>query len=126
MRLTRVAGVGARLSYTYDFGDDWDLLIEVEKKVPAADDVSYPRCTGGRRAAPVEDCGGIGGWEYLLELRKKPDDALGEYELEQVSMLPEDFDPAVFNVAEVNAALEAPDEDEQTEDDRTEDEVAKA
>jgi Plasmid pRiA4b ORF-3-like protein len=46
--------------YVYDFGDDWRHDIVVEKIVPAEPGVAYPRCTGGKGAAPQEDSGGIG------------------------------------------------------------------
>ncbi len=52
----------AKVVYTYDFGDDWRHDIVVEKVVPAEPGAAYPRCTGGRRAAPPEDCGGI--WAF--------------------------------------------------------------
>ena len=52
----------AKVVYTYDFGDDWRHDIVVEKIVAAEPGISYPRCTGGRRAAPPEDCGGI--WAF--------------------------------------------------------------
>jgi hypothetical protein len=52
----------AKVVYVYDFGDDWRHDIVVEKIAPAQPGVAYPRCTGGRRAAPREDCGGI--WAF--------------------------------------------------------------
>ena len=52
----------AKVAYTYDFGDDWRHDIVVEKITPAEPGVAYPRCTGGRREAPPEDCGGI--WAF--------------------------------------------------------------
>ena len=52
----------AKVVYSYDFGDDWRHDIVVEKIIPAEPGVAYPRCTGGRRAAPPEDCGGI--WAF--------------------------------------------------------------
>jgi hypothetical protein len=42
---------GAKVVYTYDFGDDWRHDIVVEKIVPAEPGVAYPRCIGGRREA---------------------------------------------------------------------------
>ena len=59
----------AKVVYVYDFGDDWRHDIVVEKIAPAEPGVAYPRCTGGRREAPPEDCGGIWAFnEYQAEL----------------------------------------------------------
>lgn len=52
-------GEKAKVVYVYDFGDHWRHDIVVEKIVPAAPGVAYPRCTGGRGEAPAEDSGGI-------------------------------------------------------------------
>jgi hypothetical protein len=58
--LAQVAGgERAKVVYRYDFGDDWRHDIVVEKIIAAGPGVAYPCCTGGRRDAPPEDCGGI-------------------------------------------------------------------
>ena len=47
-----------RFLYEYNFYDNWQLEIRVEKHIPYDSSKSYPVCTGGVRAAPPEDCGG--------------------------------------------------------------------
>jgi hypothetical protein len=113
VRLSRVAPVGAKMTYTYDFGDDWEHLVEVEKQIPAVDGVTYPRCTAARRAAPPEDSGGIWGYESMLDLWRRSvtagdgdaDGRLTDEEREYLSMLSEDFDPAAVDLDEINEAL---------------------
>src|SRR5712692_722824 len=58
---------GASFRYEYDFGDGWMHLITVEEMWPRTDLHLVPRCTEGARACPPEDCGGVGGYESLLE-----------------------------------------------------------
>jgi hypothetical protein len=63
---------GVSAAYEYDFGDDWchEVLLEgILLKVPA---VKYPLCVAGERACPPEDCGGVSGYEALLEILGKP------------------------------------------------------
>jgi hypothetical protein len=55
----------AKVSYVYDFGDDWRHDIVVEKIRPAQPGVAYPRCTGGKGTPPEEDGGGI--WVFNAE-----------------------------------------------------------
>ncbi|KAF5430142.1 pRiA4b ORF-3-like protein [Candidatus Methanophagaceae archaeon] len=85
--------------YVYDFGDAWEHEILLEKILPRVKGVKYPICLKGRRACPPEDCGGIWGYEELLEIIKDPEH--GEHE-EMLELLGGDnFDPAYFNVNEV-------------------------
>ncbi len=45
--------------YIYDFGDHWEHKVVLEKILPREKNVKYPRCIGGKRACPPEDCGGV-------------------------------------------------------------------
>jgi hypothetical protein len=97
---------GDRILYTYDFGDSWDHDILVEDVSPAAPDVGYPRCLTGRRACPPEDCGGIWGYADLLNALADPGHEEHERFLEWLSLdSADDFDPARFDLAEVNRRL---------------------
>ncbi|ETK36318.1 plasmid pRiA4b ORF-3 family protein [Microbispora sp. ATCC PTA-5024] len=95
-----------RLGYTYDFGDNWEHAILVEAVAAAEPGVAYPRCLTGRRACPPEDCGGIWGYEYLLEILADPMHEEHEDRLEWLGLDSADqFDPAAFDLAQTNAAL---------------------
>lgn len=80
--------------YTYDFGDGWEHTVVLEKILPREPDTVYPRCVGGRRACPPEDCGGIPGYEELLEVLADPDHPQRE---ERLSWVGPDFDPDRFD-----------------------------
>jgi hypothetical protein len=60
--------VNERFLYEDDFYDQWQHEIRLEKQLPFDPTKNYPVCTGGARAAPLEDCGGP--WTYL-ELKQK-------------------------------------------------------
>ena len=85
--------------YTYDFGDNWEHKIQLEKIVPREKGVKYPICMKGKRACPPEDCGGIWGYAELLEIIRNPKHE--EYE-EMLEWLGGEFDPEYFDVEEVS------------------------
>lgn len=97
-RLDMLAGAGSSFTYTYDFGDDWRHKVAVEKVTPADPAVTYPACTGGRRACPPEDCGGVWGYENLLAMLADPTHEEHASMLEWVggTFDPDAFDPADF------------------------------
>jgi hypothetical protein len=97
------AGV-TRFSYTYDFGDNWEHAILVEKSPPASDAKACPACVAGKRNGPPEDCGGTWGYADLLEILANP--AHPDHE-ERIEWLGDEFDPEMFSVAETDAALGA-------------------
>jgi len=60
--------------YVYDMGEYWEHDIIVEKlliaknTLPAALEGAYPICLAGKRNGPIEDCGGVWGYEEMLEI----------------------------------------------------------
>ena len=65
--------------YLYDFGDNWEHLIECvgTEPVEEGDDV-FRRLVGGAHPAPPEDCGGLPGFERLLAIKRTGEDPWGE------------------------------------------------
>jgi hypothetical protein len=98
--------VNSKLRYTYDFGDDWDHEIRVEKVLEHDETARYPRCTGGRRAAPPEDCGGVWVFAELVEVLSNSADPEHEDRLEWLGLdTAAEFDPEAFDAAAVTRAL---------------------
>ena len=58
--------------YVYDFGDDWRHTIVYEGGVQVDKRAKYPRCVSGARRCPPDDCGGVHGYEELLEAIRDP------------------------------------------------------
>jgi hypothetical protein len=97
---------GERMRYTYDFGDDWEHEIVVEKVLAAEPGVRYPVCVAGKGACPPEDCGGVWGYEDLCEALANPAHEQHQEMLEWLGLqTAAEFDPARFDAEEVNRAL---------------------
>lgn len=90
-----------RLDYQYDFGDGWDHRVVLEKVVPG-ETLEHPRCLAGRRACPPEDSGGVWGYEEFLQAIGDPGHPEHETYVEWIGG---EFDPAAFDVGEVNERL---------------------
>jgi hypothetical protein len=88
------------IEYVYDFGDDWRHRVVLEKVLPApaGKKAPAPRCTGGRRACPPEDCGGAPGYRRLLHVLANPRDPERPEMLEWVGG---HFDPEAFEAPDV-------------------------
>jgi hypothetical protein len=71
------AGKKFAFEYTYDMGDNWEHEVLFEGVVKADPKTKYPVCVEGERAGPPEDCGGVPGYEHLLEVLQDP--SLEEY-----------------------------------------------
>jgi len=88
--------------YTYDFGDNWEHEILLEK-IAEPDEAwpGYPVCVKGVRACPPEDCGGIWGYYELLETVSDPKHP----EHKEMKEWLGPFDPEAFNLEAVNRLL---------------------
>lgn len=87
-----------KASYVYDFGDDWEHEIVLEKILEKSQGQKYPQCIAGERACPPEDCGGIWGYEHLLKVIKDPNHS--DYDDIQ-NLCDEDFNPEEFNCSQI-------------------------
>jgi Plasmid pRiA4b ORF-3-like protein len=93
-----------RFGYDYDFGDDWEHIVAVEKTLAPVAGQTYPACVDGKRNCPPEDCGGVWGYAELLEILADP--AHPERE-ERLEWMGDDFDPEAFDVSIADARLAA-------------------
>ena len=94
-----------KFDYLYDFGDSWEHEIIVEKisKNLPENVKQIPYCLEGERACPPEDCGGVLGYEELIEISK--DKNHPDYEERIKDWLGEDWDFEKFNINEINKKL---------------------
>ena len=92
-------------NYTYDFGDNWEHRVQLEKILPREKNTGYPRCVAGKRACPPEDCGGAHGYAELLEIMSKPRHK--QYR-EMMDWIGDEFDADYFEVNDV--VFDDPDE----------------
>jgi hypothetical protein len=97
---------GDRMRYAYDFGDGWEHEILVEKLLTGETGMRYPACIGGKSRCPPEDCGGSWGYASLRETLADPDHEEHADMIEWLGLrTASEFDPAAFDVGEVNARL---------------------
>jgi tetratricopeptide (TPR) repeat protein len=104
-----VSSEKTKFLYTYDFGDGWEHELTIEKIIPAEQELKHTVCLGGKRAGPLEDSGGIGGYENYLEILRTPPPADPDDEDEEIKSSREwmgaDYDPEYFDLAEINREL---------------------
>lgn len=96
----------SKITYVYDFGDEWRHEILVEKVLEPDESVTYPRCTGGRRATPPEDCGGIWSYADMLDVLADPAHPEHANTLEWLGLdNAAAFDPSAFDAPAITKAL---------------------
>jgi hypothetical protein len=105
IKLSQLVDVGIKkFRYIYDFGDNWEHVVTVEKTLDADPTTKYPRCTAGKRACPPEDCGGPWSYDEFLVAISDPKHKEHKELLEWVGG---EFDSEKFDLSEVNQQLAA-------------------
>jgi hypothetical protein len=91
--------------YAYDFGDGWihEVKLRGEVSIP---ETFKRRLLNGERAAPLEDCGGEGGYERLVSVFEHGIDPWDELDLIKSWM--GDWAPERFDLEAAAAAFNRP------------------
>jgi len=81
--------------YTYDFGDNWEHAVELEKILLRKKGKKYPACIDGKGACPPEDVGSASGYKDFLEIIRNPkhEEYEGTIEWAGGKFDPDYFDP---------------------------------
>ena len=95
--------VGDSLEYTYDFGDNWHLRVELEAVLGVRTRLKHAVCVAGEHAAPPEDAGGVGGFREFLDALADPRN--DEHE-NYVEWSGGNYDFESLDLAEINARLQ--------------------
>ena len=92
---------GQKAFYTYDFGDNWEHEIKIVDVLKKEKGIRYPKCLDGRRNGPPEDCGGIPGYEDVIDALTGKDKSEYEDLLEWLG----NYDPEKFDIDKINKAI---------------------
>lgn len=104
VRLDKVLEGISAFSYMYDFGDDWQHRITVEKITKATEmSRGHGFVEAGERACPPEDAGGPHAYQDFLDQLAKAPKSKEVREFRRWAG--EDFDPDRFDRHAANAAL---------------------
>lgn len=108
LRLEDYFSAGQKLLvYTYDFKEDWQHVIHLEKITPGTSD--SVRLIAGKGACPPEGCGGIWGFQRIKDFVRDSDNPdWHEVMWEMFGYLVEEgYDPDRFNLESVQSKLDS-------------------
>jgi len=102
-RLASALGSSRTMNYVYDFGDNWQHRIKVEKTLMPDPQLELPLCVGGANAAPPDDCGGVYGYYDFVAAVSDPNHP---EHAEMSEWIGQPWDPAAFSIDKANSWLE--------------------
>ena len=91
-----------KIIYEYDFGDGWEHELVLEKILEKDPKQHYPVCLEGKLNCPPEDCGGIYGFNNMMQIFK--DEKHPEHE-DIKEWVGENYDPDYFDPEDVNKSM---------------------
>lgn len=93
-----------KFTYIYDFGDDWEHSIILEKIIE--EKITRAACIDGEGACPPEDCGGAGGYFYLKAKLSDPKHPEHKDMKEWLGLSKnQKWDPSLFDLESVKDAV---------------------
>jgi hypothetical protein len=104
-----LAVAGGVVFYTYDFGDSWEHRIELTETIDGATLEAPALLIRGECRGPLEDSGGIDGYEHVLAVLADPShpEHSDVRDWVQSTVGPwERFDPETFSPADVSAEFQ--------------------
>ena len=105
IELSTVLGRGVdNFLYEYDFGDGWEVEIQLEETLPPSKQMWDAVCVDGARHGPQEDCGGPFGYQDMVAALRK---GSGQRYEEITEWIGKDFNPEKFDTSEMNLVLAA-------------------
>lgn len=95
-------GFDGPLYYEYDFGDSWTHVIELVERI--ADDPDAPRALllGGERRGPLDDAGGIHGYEEKVDILADPQHPEHDFIVDWINWVSGPWTPFDADLVEVD------------------------
>jgi len=109
LSLEQLFALGSGVAYyEYDFGDSWLHRLELVSRRPVGEVAPQARLIDGARRGPLEDSGGLPGYEEIMDALADPSHPDHDEHSAWVADMTgstEPFDPAFLDIADVNRTL---------------------